>query len=69
MSNIDMAAVRFVPLYTIWLMRDTSHENRALYKALAKASRASRAWSMLNGVTTRSFRASCNKFKRQNKLP
>jgi hypothetical protein len=42
-SNIEIAAVCFVPLHTIWLMRDTSHENKALYKALAKASRASRA--------------------------
>jgi hypothetical protein len=35
---------------------------------LAKASRASRAWSMLKGVTTRSFRASCNKIEHHSYL-
>jgi hypothetical protein len=57
MSRMEMA-VRLPPLHTIWLIRATNQENRVLYNALANASLASSAWSMLSGVNSRSFLAS-----------
>lgn len=64
MSKMDIAVVFLVPLYTMWLILATSHVNSELYNALANASRASSAWSMLSAVNTRSLRASYEKTKR-----
>lgn len=50
MSKMEIAAVLLEPLYTIWLILATSHENKVWYKAFANASLASRDWSIVKGV-------------------
>lgn len=49
----------------MWLIRATSQENRELYRALANASLASRAWSIFSAVKTLSFLASCERVNSQ----